>query len=261
MKSVFREAEWRKSRHFLNPSKWKEYELHVSGLGFLNRLNFLSEHVERFTHIDTVTEEELVKLHRKSKVHVIRKELSSAERSLLEKHGFRLDKVWGTLILDMSKELQIDKGNRSIIRKGERLLSFHIVDNLNDFKAYYQLFKGVRREEGLKTASFDEYLKVFGNRFYKVFVAKLEGRIVAGIGTIFNENYMLQLNIARDKKHSYAADYLTFMIIKYCKDKGIKWFDFAGVDPAPKEHSKDYFIRKYKEKWGGEFFNEYVFRR
>lgn len=260
-KSVFREDEWRNKRHFLNPSKYKEYELHVSGLGFLNKINFIKDHYEKFTPMDLLSQEDFVSFHKKTKVYIIRKEISSKEERLLQENNFKLVKKWGTLLIDTAKEFNIDKGNTSIVRKGERTLVFEEVSDLEDFKKYYLLFKQVRRQEGLRTAAFGEYLKVFNINYYKVFVAKQEGRIVAGIGTIANDNYMLQLNIARDKSCSAGADFLTYKLLQYCKEKGIRWFDFAGIDPNPKEGSKDYFIKKYKEKWSGEYYNEYIYER
>lgn len=261
MKSVFREETWSSQRHLLNPSKFKEFELHATGLGIINKINPFKQHTERFTNIDKISQKDIDKFNKKTKLYLIRKHLSSDEKNLLEKNGFKLKKEWATLLLDTNKALKIDKGNRSIIKKGEKLLDFKEADSEEEFREYHELFKQARKSEGLKTPSIKAYSKVKSNPHYRVFIAKLDGRIVAGIGTISNENYMLQLNIAREKMYKYASDYLTYKIIDLCINKKIRWFDFAGVHPNPKEESKDYYIRKYKEKWGGELYMEYIFTR
>ena len=262
MKSVFQENEWRNNRHFLNPSKFKEYELHTVGLGLLNNINPLKDYLEKFTPLDVLSEDEILKLNKKTTLYLIRKEISTEETQLLEKNKFKLTKEWATLILDLTKPLNIDKGNISLIKKGMQNLTFSQLSTIEELKEYHELFKNVRKSEGMKTPRFEEYQKVFNNKYYKVFVAKnRQGKIVAGIGTIANNEYALQLNIARDKDYKYASDYLTFMIVDGMIKNGLKLFDFAGINPKPEQDSKDYFIRKYKEKWGGEYYNEYTYTR
>jgi hypothetical protein len=261
--SVFREKEWRGHRHLLNPSKLKEYELHAVGLGFLNRFNFLKDYKERFAHIDTLTEEELSSLHRRTTLHLLRKELSEGEREMLQKHGFRLRRRWGTLILNINTEVKLDDNTAKNIRKGEKRLEFMEIKTVEEFEEYYKLFRSSRRELHLNTPRRTAYNFVRRSPHYVVFCVKDRetGRIVAGLGTIQNRNYLLEVNAARDRKYFYANDYLKWKIIGYCRQNSIPYYDFAGCNPAPKPGSKDFNLRVFKEKWGGEFYYEYVFGR
>lgn len=263
MKSVFRESEWRENRHFLNPSKWKEYELHVSGLGFLNRVNFIKEYFEKFTIIDNISSELLQQLNKNTALHLIRKKIFAEEREALEKNGFRLERIWGTLIKDLQKDVTLDNNTLKNVRIGNKRLTFNEVTNEKELRQYYNLLKESREKIGFKTASYRNYKKLFKNRFYKIFIAKLRetDSIVAGLGTISNENYMLEVNAARDDKVYYANDYLKWSILEYCKKHQIKYYDFAGCNPHPSAGSKDEKLRKFKEKWEGDFYYEYIFKR
>lgn len=262
-RSVFREPEWRNKRHLLNPSKFKEYELYASGKGFLNVVNPFRNHLEIFTPIDPLTEDALHELEKKTTLQLIRKTLNPAERSLLEAHGFRLVKNWGTLLLDTASEPALDDTTRKNIRKGESRLAFAAIKDEKRFREYYDLFKTSRKALGFRTPPYRELLKVFSNPFYTVFAVedKETHRIVAGLGTIHNDAYLQEVNAARDNKFFFANDYLKWKIIGYCKDSGIRYYDFAGCDPDPRPHTKEYNIRKYKEKWGGTFHHVYHFTR
>jgi len=245
----------------LNPSKWKEYELHAMGLGFLNHINPFKQYVERITHCDPLTQKTIDSFHKKTLLYVYRKKITNKEHELLAKNSFIQKQIWATTVVDTTKRLEIDKGNRSIITKGEKLLTFHKVQTEKELKEYYDLFKNSRRQEGLRTPTYAQYTKMFKEAHYAVFVAKKDGRIVAGIGTISNDYYMLQLNIAREKEISYASDYLTYQIINYCAKKGIRWFDLAGIHPNPEKNTKEYYIKRYKEKWKGDMFYQYTYLR
>ena len=261
--SIFREDSWRSNRHFLNPSKWKEYELHVCGLGFLNKINLFKDYFEKFTPIDPIEEQSLVNLNKKTTLHIIRKDLILSEKKLLDTYNFKLIKTWGTLILNLEKEIKLDENTLKNIRKGEKRLEFFQVINLEDLTQYYTLFKDSRKKIKFKTTSFKEYEKIFSLNGYKIFVVrdKESKNIVAGLGTISNHIYLLEVNAARDDKYFFANDFLKWKIINYCKENNLKYYDFAGVNPVPKQNSKDLNLRKFKEKWGGEFYFEFIFKR
>jgi len=189
--------------------------------------------------------------------------MSEEEKKLLENNNFKLKRTWGTLILEPSKEINLDSNTSKNIRKSEKRLDFLKIDSESDFKEYYDLFKESRKELGFKTPSYKYFLEVKKNKYYLAFAVKSKetNKIVAGIATIHNENYLLEINAARDKKHYYANDYLKWKIIEYCKLQGIKYYDFAGCNPDPKEGTKDFNIKRFKEKWGGDFYYEYTYKR
>lgn len=260
MVSPFVLSEWRSRRHLLNPSRWKEYELHAVGLGWVNKFNFIPDYKERVTHIDPLN---LDGLHLCSTVHLIRENgLSEEEVHCLVNSDFRLVRYWETLIVDTFKELKLDRGNLSLIRSAERSgCVFEMVKSKDDFREYYELFRNNRRSQGLGTPRYKYFERVFGNPFYGVFVVKKDGRVVAGLGLVFNGDYACQMNVCRDKGVVGAGDFLTYSVINLLRLWGVRWFDLAGVNPDPKPGSKDEGIRRYKEKWGGEVYGEFVFKR
>jgi hypothetical protein len=388
---VFREEGWINHRSIINPQRWKEHQLHCVGLGFLNKINLYKEYTEKFMHIDPITEDALKGLHFSTRLFLTRKFMFKGseydtEIDLLAKHKFRKVGNWGTLILDLTKDFNLDKPLKKAIKTGERNLTFKKLETDAEYREYYDLYKQGRTDNGLKTPEFKYFLEVRKNPYYHVFIAKKEDRIVAGHGIVHNgdilptlktdvfedrasngktngtqelpsivpasttplaftecesrggvstgveipvsptvsqsksqlratslpphvtalqegnkdtnqhiylnpmaecpvdsatdcnssppcpmarkesscnttDNYAYEFNLARDKSIYYDSDYLTFKILEYLKSMGIKWYDFAGVNPSPKEGSKDYSIRKYKEKWGGEYYNVYEYIR
>lgn len=90
----------------------------------------------------------------------------------------------------------------------------------------------------------------------KYFVLYIDNLPVACQGVCFNENVAIEVvlaisNYALENK-IYAGDLLKWEIIKWCKERGIKIYDFAGVAPTP-ANAKEKGIKEYKEKWGGKY--------
>lgn len=145
MNSCYIEDEYRNDRNIINQSRHKEYEISINKyLSWINKINFLKDYQEKITHIDSITPELLKKYHKKTTLHLIRKTLEQKEHEILYDAGFKLSKTWATNIIDTSKTMFLDKGNRSIIKKAEQVLTFEKVDDITSFRAYYQLLKKIR---------------------------------------------------------------------------------------------------------------------
>jgi hypothetical protein len=267
MPSVFRMDSWRNARHMLNPSKWKEHQLEASGLGLLNTINFIPDYTERFTSIDPVTEQELSKFHKSTRIFLQRKQISSDEKKLLAVHGFEPDTIWGTLVVDLDKFSfdKLSKNTRYDIRRGEGLV-FDKVKTEISLKDYYHLLRYSRLEEGLATQSYYEFVHIFnklGGKHYDIFLARdqVNGDIYAAIGLIYGGGYTFQGQLARDKGVPFASTWLTYTLLAHLKEQGYRYFDLVGINPNPEPNSKDEGIRAFKEKWLGEYQNVYEYVR
>jgi len=254
MKSVFQEDVWRNNRHFLNPSKLKEYELHLRGLGFLNTINPFFDYFEKITPIDDISD--IKKFNSNTTLYLIRN--NSDHLIAQNKYSFKLEKIWGTIITN-TNEIRINRNTSRNIKKAEKNLSFHLINNLNDLKGYHNGLRIYRKQMGFGTAGFNEYKKILNNKFYKAFILKEEQKIVAGLGIINNDYYASEINSFSFLP--YANDYLKYKILSYCKDNHILYYDFAGCNPNPRPGSKDDGIKKYKEKWGGNYYNVYILKK
>ena len=249
----------------LNPSKFKEYPLHCVGLGWLNKFNIIPEYTERFTHIDEL---ELKGLHHFSRLYIQRKGgLTDTEKELLEKEKFRFVDVWGTLMIDLTKPFSFSRNLMKNVLKGERNLTFEEVLTMDGLKEYHELLCSSRKQNGFKTASFEAFKVVWDYQFYPyphyyhIFLARQEGKVVAGMGILYNDEYAFEFNLARDKTIYYAQDYLKYKVLEQLKENEVKWYDLAGINPDPEFDSKDLNIRKYKEKWGKEFYYVFEYKR
>jgi hypothetical protein len=279
--SVFREPQWVQSRNILNPYLWKQHQLHASGLGFLNIFNPFIEYTERFTHIDPLTEADILTFNPVSKVFLSRKTTPYAEVELLKKHKFRFVGYWGTYVIDLSKPLNLRRDIRRNVKIGEdscclceinKLKGYWDIDadkhNQNHYKLsirnYYHLLKLSRGKEGIHTLSYSAFHRIHKYvPFYSSYLVYegADANTVACQGLVSNSNYAYEFQLARDSECKYGADYLKYRVLNKLQKEGVRWYDLAGVSPYPEMDSKEQNIRDYKSKWGGGYYRVFEFLR
>jgi len=195
--------------------------------------------------------------------------------ALFATYGYR-KRSWGTYLVDLrpNEEIlwrKIDPSARKNIKKSKNLgLKLEKINSFDEFKNYYLIpyykFKGFSDTviSNLLTA-----LKVCWeedvNAYYQYYVVKsLKNQILAALGMyIFNgvaTEVLSYLSLWAFKNKIPAQDILHWRVLQEAKNSGCDIFDMGGVNPVP-INSKEKGIRRFKEKWGGEYTQFYRFNK
>lgn len=148
-----------------------------------------------------------------------------------------------TLILDISKsEEEILKQMHSKTRYNIRLsdrrgVKIRISDgNSNDFEGFWKLMEETAQRDGFRSHPKDYYRKQIEffskNDLIKLFVAELEGKIIAATIVSFYSLNAVYLHGASSYEHrKYMAPHLIqWEAIKEAKRRGCKYYDFWGIE-------------------------------
>jgi lipid II:glycine glycyltransferase (peptidoglycan interpeptide bridge formation enzyme) len=212
-----------------------------------------------------------------SKEYIVRIDIQNCPIDIAEKiqkNDFTLKK-WGTIIIDLEKtedELwtNIKKETRKIIKKTSNSgCKTYLCQSDNEFKEYYMLLKKSRNQMKFQTAPYNaayKQWKIMHPENYHVFLIRdSKNNLLAGMGILYTADYMIEVAAARSEKskekHIYANDLLKWEIIKWGQKNKIKYYDLAGINPNPEHGSKDEAIKKFKEKWGGQYYDWYYFEK
>lgn len=195
------------------------------------------------------------------------------EEASYVKEGFSLDYKWGTYLLNLdntldelrSKMPNSLKRNIKKIEKRDYIIK-EISDSEKTFKDFVNIFSESRIREGLvinKRLEEDLY-GILNSESRKYFVLYIDNIPVACQGICYNQAVAIEVvlaisNYALNEK-IYAGDLLKWEIIKWCKEKEIKIYDFAGVSPNPL-NKKEEGIKTYKAKWGGDYIEYGVYSK
>jgi lipid II:glycine glycyltransferase (peptidoglycan interpeptide bridge formation enzyme) len=188
--------------------------------------------------------------------------------------GFSLRK-WGTFIIDLEKPEEelwnaIKKEARKNIKRTQNEgCHIELCKNDYDFKGYYQMFKQSRKSLKFTTPPYHvmrrQWHILHPNNFEIFLVKDRAGELLAGMGVVFTKDYMIEVAAGRQReKHSsqlYPNDLLKWEIIKWGHEQKIKYYDLAGINPAPSPESKEGNIKRFKEKWGGQYHDWYFFEK
>jgi len=195
-------------------------------------------------------------------------------REKLEKNGFKI-REWGTYIIDLTKSEEelwsnIKKETRKIIKKTADLgCSFSICSSEKEYREYYDLFKKSRKDMNFTTQPYRIFKRqwdILHPKNYDVFIVRTkDGELLAGMGVVYTSDFMREIGAARSHEMSdvkaYPNDLLKWDIMKWGHNCGIKYYDLAGINPNPEIGSKDENIKKFKEKWGGQYYNWLFFEK
>jgi hypothetical protein len=170
---------------------------------------------------------------------------SSCEDKLSANGFFPTDEL--TAIIDLRKELDsifngfsADSTRRQIKRAEEKGIKIGFNEHYEEFYEIYTSFKE-RKEFGHKIGTHTlgvGYLKKYGTLFTSV----LDGEVLGGHLYIEDEDHMrlflsgskrLEVDKEKARAVSFGNRLTHWEAMKYAKSKGIKEFDFGGLDPAP----------------------------
>jgi len=168
--------------------------------------------------------------------------------------------VFRTLIVDLDRSLDdvwkaLDKDARRGVRKAKRLgVEATVAHTWEEWKEYYGLHLLHSKEKRYSPEPrrfYEEMFKLHRKNMSRLFVSKLENRIIAGaLCLIHKENLVGIRSASSDAFLKYQPNNLAhWKSIEWAKENGVKIYDFDGL---PLEQTK--YLRgvyKYKKRWDG----------
>ena len=133
--------------------------------------------------------------------------------------------------------------------------------SVDDVRLYHQLLFRFRTDKDLAEGDVKQYLALW--RFLRqtdsveFFLAWHGARLIGGMG-VFNFNGVVEeFAVARDEAYCRESglspgDAIKWAIMCWGLEVGARKYDLAGVSPTP-QSEKDANIRRFKEKWGGDY--------
>jgi len=190
---------------------------------------------------------------------------------IFERAGFRRG-LWATLVVDLRKSEDelwrgLARAGRKAINRCRRLALE--VEELVTYEAFQTRFwePYSESERYFGRAAFDysrQYWEI-ARRYVRHFAARdSSGHTIGVLGLLIYNNVAKEVSsaIAPDafEKKIPAQDMLHWELMLAAKKSGCRFFDLAGVHPEP-ETSKEAGIRRFKEKWGGEYVEYFTYKR
>jgi len=185
-------------------------------------------------------------------------------RKIFEKNGYQLFERLNYIIDTSSQTIVKKRISSSKLRQVKKGLSAgaQIItpENIEQVKDFYQLLFNLYKYKVKKPL----VVWSFFENFYKqskegnlgiIKLIKFENKIIGGIvAPIFNDKVIYELYICgldQQYKNAYPSVLATWAAIDYAVKNNIKTFDFMGVGVPDKE----YGVRNFKSKFGGELVN------
>lgn len=161
----------------------------------------------------------------------------------VDKLGFRLQQVEGPVLLDLKQSLdalfmQLDKKRRNNIRLAiKNHLIFSELSDPTDFLGYYQdvycRWRSTARKQIMDAETsfegFERRFKLNANR--KLFVAKFEGKIVAGAFVRFQTGGLVEFaagSSVDEFLHLKPNDFLQWQVIEWARNQGFTSYSLGG---------------------------------
>lgn len=177
---------------------------------------------------------------------------------------------WGTFLIDLSNEKmeifsKIDKksGRKNIERSLERGVKIEEITDKSILE-YLELYNQTKKKAGgIETTieqieNFWKLLKPIG---FSGFLARKDGNCVGGILFSHFNKYINELGVARSSEDYsnklYSQDLIKWKIIEWGIEHKMHWYDLSGFNPYP-QTTKEEGILRYKKKWGGQEYFQYI---
>ncbi|MFH1744752.1 MAG: peptidoglycan bridge formation glycyltransferase FemA/FemB family protein [bacterium] len=158
-----------------------------------------------------------------------------------------------TMILDLEKReedllIAMHQKTRYNIRLAEKK-KVNIVVDAERFEEFWELMKETRGRDKFRTHGKEYYRKMLDINFIKLYLAEYEGRIIAGtIISFFGDTATYIHGASSNKYRNIMAPYLLqWQAIMDAKNKGIKYYDFFGID-----EKKWPGVTRFKKGFGGQ---------
>jgi len=179
---------------------------------------------------------------------------------------------WATFLIDLKKPKEeifqnMDKKSvrKNIERSIEREVKIEKI-NTNNLHEYLEIFNQ-NKVDSDREKSTENQIKEFWRILSPVglsgFLARKDGICLGGMFFSFFNKYMNEWGVARSnldyQEKLYSQDLIKWKIIEWGIENKMNWYDLSGFNPSPK-NSKEEGILQYKKKWGGEEFEQWIFK-
>lgn len=174
---------------------------------------------------------------------------------------FRVDLRSGTGILFEKFKQSARKGIRRAVRDN---IVVRRIETLDELREYYVFVEECSERYGKKVHGFDDfgtmwkYLRGYGT--FETFVAEHDGKMIAGLSVWGSNGNLCEIGSFQSQdafeRKLFGPDLLKWTIMQWACEQGHVSFDLGGVNPKPVDE-KELNIRRFKEKWGGEY-SEYL---
>jgi len=185
--------------------------------------------------------------------------------------GFQKQK-WGTFLIDLHKtkeelfnNIEKNSGRKNIERSVERNV---IVEELNEksLVEYIDLFNKTKMSSDREETAIEDMLqcwRLLKPAGFSGFLAKRNDIPVGGLLFSFFNSYINEWGVARSQadyeEKLYSQDLIKWKIIEWGLEHKMKWYDLSGFNPEPTTE-KEKGILRYKEKWGGKKYDQWIIK-
>ena len=188
----------------------------------------------------------------------------STYKSIFENAGFEFFERLNFIVNTSDKEKtwrRISESKRRQIRKalksGAKIIEPSDIKQVKEFyRILHDLYKNKVRKPLPKWSFFKNfYLLSNKSRLGVIKLIAFEGKIIGGIvAPIFSDQVIYEWYICGldyEYKHLHPSTLATWAAIEYGIENGVRTFDFMGVGVP----DRDYGVREFKAKFGGELTN------
>ncbi len=179
---------------------------------------------------------------------------------------------WATFLIDLKKPKEeilqnMDKKSvrKNIERSIERGVTIEKIDT-NNLYEYLEIFnqnKSDSKREKSTENQIKEFWRILTPIGFSGFLARKDGICLGGMLFSFFNKYMNEWGVARSnldyEQKLYSQDLIKSKIIEWGIENKMNWYDLSGINPNP-VNSKERGILQYKKKWGGEKFEQLIFK-
>ena len=157
------------------------------------------------------------------------------------------------------------KGHKSSIKKAIKVenISIFVDEKLKYLNEYYFLYKQTQQRaiKADKKSSMTLHSKEYLERLLRLdgaslHLALLNNEVVSGAIIVENTNcaiyYLGASDIDLNRKYS-SSNLLQWEIIKWAKNKGIRFYDFGGSPVNPSDTHPAFGVYRFKKSFGGEY--------
>ena len=171
--------------------------------------------------------------------------------------------IQATIIIDLEKPEEelwnnLSRDSKRGVKKAEKFgLKIKIGEKDEHWKEFYDIYKDTIIRGGIVPES----LNKLKEETDKLFLCIKDEKIIAGSAIKFKEEVgvLFQNASLSDYFKFYPNNLLYWKVLLWSKRKGFKIFDLGGYQLNTKKGDKLYEINKFKERWGGEIKEYYIY--